>query len=170
MPDSHFKAEAIRLAETAGYYPALGQREVDWDCVAEWAEREHLNCTRMDYSGHGQSSGRFEDGTIGAWLDEVDAVFMRLTAGPQVLVGSSTGGYLALLLLKRYLETSPAMAARIQALVLIAPAWDLSKLMWDRFSEDRVPTDQKHLFLLVIIAGDGHRVMGQRLLGSMARD
>ena len=37
MPEEHFKAEAIRCAEAAGYYPALGQREVDWDCVAAWA-------------------------------------------------------------------------------------------------------------------------------------
>ena len=104
--------------------------------LAAWAEREQINCTRMDYSGHGQSSGLFEDGTIGAWLDEVDQVVTDSTSGPQVLVGSSTGGYLALLLLKRYLETSPAKAHRIRALVLIAPAWDLtSTLMWDRFPE-----------------------------------
>ena len=37
MPDEHFKEEAIRCAEAAGYYPALGQREVDWDCVLSWA-------------------------------------------------------------------------------------------------------------------------------------
>lgn len=112
--------------------------------LAEWAKREHINCTRLDYSGHGQSSGRFEDGTIGAWLDEADAVVQQLTKGPQVLVGSSTGGYLALLLLRRYLETSPALAARIRALVLIAPAWDLSKLMWDNFppSARRAITEQ----------------------------
>lgn len=102
--------------------------------IAEWAAREHLDCTRLDYSGHGQSSGLFEDGTIGAWLDEVDAVVTQLTAGPQILVGSSTGGYLALLLLKRYLDTAPEKAARIRGLVLIAPAWDLTKLMWDNFS------------------------------------
>lgn len=104
--------------------------------LAAWAEREQINCTRMDYSGHGQSSGRFEDGTIGEWLDEVDQVVACSTSGTQVLVGSSTGGYLALLLLKRYLEMAPAKAQRIRALVLIAPAWDLTtKLMWDRFAE-----------------------------------
>jgi pimeloyl-ACP methyl ester carboxylesterase len=104
--------------------------------LAAWAEQFAIACTRLDYSGHGQSSGRFEDGTIGAWLDDVDAVVTTLTSGPQVLVGSSTGGYLALLLLRRYLQQSPAAAARIRALVLVAPAWDLTTaLMWDRFPE-----------------------------------
>ena len=113
--------------------------------LAAWAKREAVACTRLDYSGHGQSSGRFEDGTIGAWLDEVDAVVTNLTTGPQVLVGSSTGGYLALLLLRRYLEQSPVAAKRIRALVLIAPAWDLTtKLMWDQFPESarRAITEQ----------------------------
>ena len=103
--------------------------------LAAWASAAGIGCTRMDYSGHGRSDGRFEDGTIGAWLDEADTVVASHTAGPQVLVGSSTGGYIALLLLRRYLERSPALAARIRALVLIAPAWDLTTtLMWDRFS------------------------------------
>jgi len=53
---------------------------------------------RFDYSGHGESAGRFEDGTIGAWAaDAVDA-FDALTSGPQVLIGSSMGGWIALLL------------------------------------------------------------------------
>jgi pimeloyl-ACP methyl ester carboxylesterase len=60
--------------------------------LAAWAERKNIPCTRLDYSGHGQSDGRFEDGRIGDWLDEVDAVISGHTTGPQVLVGSSTGG------------------------------------------------------------------------------
>lgn len=124
--------------------------------VANWARQENINCTRLDYSGHGQSSGRFEDGTISAWLDEVDAVVTKLTQGPQVLVGSSTGGYLALLLLKRYLRSSPATAGRIRALVLIAPAWDLTKLMWDNFptSARRAITEQG-VFMRPSAYGDG---------------
>ena len=124
--------------------------------LAEWARGENVNCTRMDYSGHGQSSGRFEDGTIGAWLDEVDAVVRTLTHGPQVLVGSSTGGYLALLLLRRYLAQSPELANRIKSLVLIAPAWDLTKLMWDHFPESarRAITDQG-VYMRPSAYGDG---------------
>jgi pimeloyl-ACP methyl ester carboxylesterase len=102
--------------------------------LAAWCAAEGHACTRFDYSGHGRSGGRFEDGTIGAWLEEAHAVFDRLTVGPQVLVGSSTGGYIALLLLRDLLRHDPVKAARVKALVLIAPAWDLTtKLMWDRF-------------------------------------
>lgn len=94
--------------------------------------REHgLACTRFDYSGHGQSGGRFEDGTIGRWLEEAETVFLDRTAGPQIVIGSSMGGYIALLLLRRLMETRPEAAARIAALVLIAPAWDMTEeLMW----------------------------------------
>ena len=144
-------ADAPRQIATLQHQPAKPSREggVVWLCglksqmistkasaLAGWAEREAIACTRFDYSGHGQSSGRFEDGRIGAWLDEADAVVSQLTSGPQVLVGSSTGGYIALLLLRRYLAVSPAVAAKIRALVLIAPAWDMTtRLMWDRFPE-----------------------------------
>lgn len=102
--------------------------------LAGWCAEQGHDCTRFDYSGHGRSSGRFEDGTIGAWLKEAAAVFDRLTHGPQVLVGSSTGGYIALLLLRDLLRRDAEKARRIRGLVLIAPAWDLTtRLMWDRF-------------------------------------
>jgi alpha-beta hydrolase superfamily lysophospholipase len=101
-----------------------------------WCAARGLACTRFDYSGHGRSEGRFEDGTIGAWLEEAHAVFATLTQGPQILVGSSTGGYIALLLLRDLLRTGSAAAERVKALVLIAPAWDLTEaLMWQRFGE-----------------------------------
>lgn len=102
--------------------------------LAEWAAAKELTSTRFDYSGHGQSSGAFEDGTISRWLEEVETVFTNLTHGPQILVGSSMGGYLALLLLRRLIATSPEQAARIKGLVLIAPAWDMTEeLMWSNF-------------------------------------
>jgi pimeloyl-ACP methyl ester carboxylesterase len=104
--------------------------------LAEWCAAEGHACTRFDYSGHGRSDGRFEDGTIGAWLEEAHAVLDQLTDGPQVLVGSSTGAYIALLVLRNLLRRGPEAAQRIKALVLIAPAWDLTeKLMWEQFSE-----------------------------------
>jgi pimeloyl-ACP methyl ester carboxylesterase len=102
--------------------------------VADWARAQGLACTRFDYSGHGQSTGSFEAGTVSRWLEETRAVFSGLTEGPQVLVGSSMGGYLALLLLRALLAEAPAQAALIKALVLIAPAWDMTELMWESFS------------------------------------
>lgn len=105
--------------------------------LADWTSQRGLAYTRFDYSGHGQSPGDFEQGTISNWLDETEAVFRRMTAGPQILVGSSMGGWLALLLLRRLLAQAPGQAARIKGLVLIAPAWDMTEeLMWNGASED----------------------------------
>lgn len=102
--------------------------------LADFA-RGRYACTRFDYSGHGQSDGRFEDGDLSAWLAEATAVFTQRTTGPQVVIGSSMGGYLALLMLRRLMADAPLDAARITALVLIAPAWDMTEaLMWNAFS------------------------------------
>lgn len=105
--------------------------------LAAFARLKGYGCTRFDYSGHGLSSGRFEDGTIGAWLAEAEAMFRRVAKGPQIVVGSSMGGHIALLLLRRLMQVAPQEAARIAALVLIAPAWDMTEeLMWKQFSHD----------------------------------
>jgi pimeloyl-ACP methyl ester carboxylesterase len=102
--------------------------------IAEYAQAHSLGCVRSDYSGHGLSSGRFEDGTIGQWLDDAEAVFTRVSRGPQVIIGSSMGGHIALVLLRRLMAEAPDEAARIKALVLIAPAWDMTEeLMWKKF-------------------------------------
>ena len=102
--------------------------------LADWAAVRGLACTRFDYSGHGQSGGRFEDGTISRWLEEARAVFARQTQGPQIVVGSSMGGYIALLLLRALLREGGDVTARLKALVLIAPAWDMTEeLMWKDF-------------------------------------
>lgn len=99
--------------------------------VAAHAREQGLGVTLLDYSGHGQSSGRFEDGTIGQWLEEAVAVFRAATTGPQVVIGSSMGGHIALLLLKRLKADFPADMRRLRAMVLIAPAWDMTEeLIW----------------------------------------
>lgn len=101
--------------------------------LAAFAHANGYGCTRFDYSGHGISGGAFEDGTIGAWLEEAAAV-LHLTRGPQIIIGSSMGGYIALLLLRRLLASAPEEAKRILGLVLIAPAWDMTEvLMWKQF-------------------------------------
>ncbi len=105
--------------------------------LADWASQKGFAMTRYEYSAHGQSDGDFAEATIGDWLEESEEVFRQLTNGPQILVGSSTGGHVALLLLRRLREIAPSVAERIKALVLIAPAWDLTEdLMWQRFPED----------------------------------
>ncbi|MBI1385406.1 MAG: alpha/beta fold hydrolase [Rhizobiales bacterium] len=102
--------------------------------LAAWARTNDVGLTRFDVSGVGESPGEFLNATIGDWLDELVAVVRELTSGPQVLVGSSMGGWLALLAVRRLRAHAPAIAARIRGLVLIAPAWDMTeRLMWSRF-------------------------------------
>ncbi|PZW49053.1 pimeloyl-ACP methyl ester carboxylesterase [Humitalea rosea] len=57
---------------------------------------------RLDYSGHGESGGRFEEGSIGLWLADAESALLELTDGPQILVGSSMGGWIAMLLARRH--------------------------------------------------------------------
>jgi pimeloyl-ACP methyl ester carboxylesterase len=99
----------------------------------QWAEAQGRACLRFDYSGHGESGGAFTDGTIGRWLEESLAVYARFAQGPQVIVGSSMGGWLALLLARELKKRNGAPP--IAGMVLIAPAVDFTdELMWKNFS------------------------------------
>jgi len=105
--------------------------------LADWAAREGRACVRFDYSGHGESEGAFVDGTIGRWLTESVAVFDACCHGPQILVGSSMGGWIALLLVRVLRQRKQAAAASLAGLVLIAPAVDFTEeLMWKRFTPE----------------------------------
>ncbi|MDQ0314653.1 alpha/beta hydrolase [Amorphus orientalis] len=101
----------------------------------EWGAKTGRAVTRFDYSGHGESEGRFEDGTITKWLDEAEAVFSTFCPGPTILVGSSMGGWISLLLARRLREKGAA--DRLAGMVLIAPAADFTEtLMWANFPEE----------------------------------
>lgn len=96
--------------------------------LATFCEARGQAMLRFDYSGHGASGGAFEDGSIGAWMQDALCVIDRLTEGPLVLVGSSMGGWIALLV-------AQARADRVAALVGIAAAPDFTeRLMWDAFT------------------------------------
>jgi pimeloyl-ACP methyl ester carboxylesterase len=98
--------------------------------LSQYASTQSVGFTRFDYSGHGASSGAFRDGTISRWRADTLAILDQVTAGPQVLVGSSMGGWLALL-------AALARPARVAGLVLIAPAPDFTdKLMWPELAPD----------------------------------
>ncbi len=87
-------------------------------------------CVRFDYSGHGASGGRFTDGTIGRWFEEAKAVYGQTSPGPQIVVGSSMGGWVALLLARELAKRGTPL----HGLVLIAPAPDFTEeLMWKGF-------------------------------------
>ena len=134
MSEPAHRADDIGLFWLSGYKSDMASTKATE--VAAYAAEHGLGCTRFDYSGHGRSSGRFEDGTIGGWLEEAEAIF-RLTRGPQVIIGSSMGGHIALLLVRRLMREAPQEAARIKALLLIAPAWDMTEeLMWKKFPEE----------------------------------
>ena len=98
-----------------------------------WAAEHGRALVRFDYSGHGESGGTFDDGTIGRWLEEALAVFESHCAGPQVVIGSSMGGWIALLLLRELKRRGREIP--LAGLVLIAPAVDFTEeLMWKRFT------------------------------------
>jgi len=110
---------------------ASDMRGTKAEALDAWAGRNGRAFTRFDYSGHGASGGMFAEGTISRWLDEARAVFDR-TEGPQVIVGSSMGGWLALLLTEAHRAAVGPERSRIAGLVLIAPAVDMTRvLMFD---------------------------------------
>jgi pimeloyl-ACP methyl ester carboxylesterase len=105
------------------------------EALAHWAELHGRACLRFDYSGHGESEGKFTDGTIGRWLAESLAVFDAYCRGPQILVGSSMGGWLALLVARALKQRGQNGTGSVAGLVLIAPAVDFTEeLMWKRFT------------------------------------
>jgi pimeloyl-ACP methyl ester carboxylesterase len=103
----------------------LGGKAVALD---QWCESTGRALLRLDYSGHGESEGVFETGTIGRWAADARAVIEAVVPGEKILVGSSMGGWIALLLAREL--------SGLKGLVLIAPAPDFSEeLMWGGLSE-----------------------------------
>lgn len=98
--------------------------------LQQWAQSQGRAFLRFDYSGHGRSGGAFEDGAIGDWFEDARDTILALTDGPQVLVGSSMGGWIALLLCRE-------MPDRVAGLVTIAAAPDFTEDgYWASFDSD----------------------------------
>jgi pimeloyl-ACP methyl ester carboxylesterase len=100
--------------------------------LADWAQAERRAYVRFDYFAHGESSGDFARGTITRWREDALAVLHELVDGPAVLVGSSMGGWIACL-------AALAEPARVQAMVLVAPAADFT----ERLMAPEIPPDGK---------------------------
>lgn len=97
--------------------------------LAQWCAARGQAFLRFDYGGHGASGGEFAQGCIGTWLADAELVLTSLTTGPQILVGSSMGGWIALLLAQRHPE-------RLAGLIGIAAAPDFTEdLMWAQFPQ-----------------------------------
>lgn len=136
-PDRRDIALLRRRGGTPGLLWLGGYRSNMRGTKAEFVDAfgaEHgLGVTRFDYSGHGESGGAFEDGTISRWLEEAETV-LATTDGPQIVVGSSMGGWIALLLARSLLKRGEG--SRLAGLVLIAPAVDMTHdLMLKRMSK-----------------------------------
>jgi pimeloyl-ACP methyl ester carboxylesterase len=141
-PDARTIAVRVRAGTPPGLF-WLGGFKSDMKgtkacALDQWAEQHGRGCVRFDYSGHGESGGKFIDGTIGRWLDDSLAAFAAFCRGPQVLIGSSMGGWLALLMLRELRRRAQARSdATIAGLILIAPAVDFTEeLMWKKFSPE----------------------------------
>ena len=120
--------DALTLVWLSGFKSDMsGTKVIELEA---WAQSQGLGFLAFDYSGHGLSGGAFEDGTISAWRADCLAAIDSLTEGSLVLVGSSMGGWMALL-------SALARPDRVKALLLIAPAPDFTeKLMWPEFSPE----------------------------------
>ena len=127
--------------------------------LQSWAEAAGRAFLRFDYSGHGRSHGTFTDGAITDWREDAVAVIQALTDGPQILVGSSMGGWLALLLARD-------MAAHVAGVVGIAAAPDFTQAMWEHeFSDrDRAELLAKGQVLLASDYADAPYVITRRLI------
>ena len=117
--------------------------------VEAWCQARGSACLCLDYSGHGASDGAFTDGTIGRWTEDALLLIDRLTAGPLLLVGSSMGGWIALLL-------ALARPARLAGLIGIAPAPDFTEtLIWNAMmSAERALIEQQGVLHVPSAYGD----------------
>ncbi len=149
-PDAHFipvgtppRAIAVRTTPGAADRPGVvwcggflsDMRGTKAEELAKWGAAHDRRVVRFDYSGHGESDGDFIDGTISRWAEDALAVFDRETTGPQIIVGSSMGGWIALLLARALAARGDG--ARLAGLVLIAPAPDFTEeLVWKAMTPD----------------------------------
>jgi pimeloyl-ACP methyl ester carboxylesterase len=136
------EGEAIAVVSRQGASPGvvwLGGYRSDMtgtkaEALDQWAAETGHACLRHDYSGHGASGGEFADGTISKWLRQSLAVFDQLSNGPQILVGSSMGAWVALRMVQELRKTG--QGERLAGLVLIAPAPDFTvELMEPQLSD-----------------------------------
>ena len=142
-PAGHQRPIAYRLREGQG---AEDQPTVVWlggfrsdmlstkaTVLDDWAQRTGRRFLRFDYSSNGESPGDFTQACLSHWLEEAIEIIETLTKGPVLLVGSSMGGWIALLVAKALRAQG---SERLKGLVLIAPAVDFTEdLMWNLFSD-----------------------------------
>lgn len=134
----------------------------------KWAAQTNRSMLRFDYSGHGASGGEFTNGTIGQWLEQSLAILRQVARGPQILVGSSMGGWLVLLILRAIANEEQMVhnLCPIEGAVLIAPAWDMTEeLMWNQFTDEaRAKIETQGFFERPSRYGDGPYTITKQLI------
>ncbi len=98
----------------------------------KWALENRISFLRFDYRGHGKSSGVYEESNLSNWLEDTTKIILGLTKGPQILVGSSLGGWLSLLFAEKYPE-------KVSGIVGVAAAPDFT----ERYKEENLDEEQK---------------------------
>jgi pimeloyl-ACP methyl ester carboxylesterase len=139
-------ARSIATCVRAGNPPAvlwLGGYMAEMDGIKataldQWAAESHRAFVRFDYSGHGRSGGHMAEGTIGRWLSESLNVLKKFCDAPQILVGSSMGGWIALLVARELLrDVDRNGSTSLAGMVLISPAVDFTEdLIWNQLSDE----------------------------------
>ncbi|MFL2800508.1 MAG: alpha/beta hydrolase [Paracoccaceae bacterium] len=104
--------------------------------LSKWAEKNERDYLRFDYRGHGASSGTFEDTSISDWLDDTKRIIMGLTSGPQILVGSSLGGWISLLFARMFPQ-------KVAGIIGIAAAPDFTA----QYASNNLTKDQRQELL-----------------------
>ncbi|MGH6873380.1 MAG: alpha/beta hydrolase [Aestuariivirgaceae bacterium] len=130
------------------------------EAVAAAARKAGRPSLRFDYSGHGLSKGVFAQRTLSDWLEEAQFAFERIARGRMIIAGSSMGGYLALLMIRRLLRGRSRHLGRIGGLLLIAPAVDMTEaLLWAYFDEGaRRAIWERGEWLMPSHYGEGYRI------------
>ena len=96
--------------------------------LEKWAKENNHSFLRFDYSGHGQSSGTIDSTCFSDWYQDAEYLINKLTQDKQILIGSSMGAWIMLMLVKR-------IPQKISAIIGLAPAPDFPKLLiWDKMS------------------------------------
>lgn len=130
------------------------------EALAALARETRRTLLRFDYSGHGESGGFFVDGTISQWLSQAVHMFTRKAPGKRIIVGSSMGGWLAMLLYRALQARDPRAARRVAGMVLIAPATDFtSELMWKAFTpEAKAEIAERGVYMRPSLYGDPYPI------------
>ena len=93
--------------------------------IFQWCKNKEYECTLFDYSGHGNSSEEFKDSSIKEWIEDSSEILNKVTSNPQILIGSSMGGWIAL-------KIGLKNALKVKGIVTIAAAPDFTKRLWDK--------------------------------------